>query len=130
MSSEKSAFKDPKETFSLRMIRASPYSKSLFCAKEQEAILKEFGKCSNRSLSWEKLLKKSSEERVTAPKPGPSHQPKSKPQASFRGGFSQNFAKGKGGPGKSSGAGSSGQGQKFRQHDNQKPSRGRGGQRN
>ena len=96
---QRSAFKDPKETFSLRMIRASPFSKSLFCAVEQDAILKEFGKCSNRSLSWEKLLKKgSSEKKATAPKPGPSHQPKPKPQANFRGGFSQNFGRGKEGP--------------------------------
>ena len=127
----RSAFKDPKESFSLRLIRASPFSKSLFCSDEIQLIRNEFGKCGNRSLSWEKLLKKgSSGDKASAPKQGPSHQPKPKSQPQFRGGFSQNFGRGKGGPGKSSRGGPSGRGQKFRGFDNQKSSRGRGGQRN
>ena len=125
----KSAFRNPDDTFPMRMIRASPFSKTLFCGAEKTAIGLEFGRF-NKTVSWEKMLKtKPSSDKATVPKAGPS-QPKAPAQPRFKPYFSPR-GRGKGGPFKSSRGGGQHQGQKFRSgNNNQRSSRGRGGQRN
>ena len=129
----RSAFKNPHETYSMRMIRASPFSKELFDKEEKSTIEEDFGKFIHKNLTWESFL--------DVKVPPSSNQPKQKaaPSQSWRGrqsprgrgrGFSGSSFRGKGGPYKSSGGGNGqSRGQKFRQ-GNQSFSRGRGGRRN
>ena len=127
----KSVFRNPDDHFPMRMILASPFSKTLFCMAEKEAIAVDFGRF-NKTLSWEKLFKPSSasSSKTPAPKAGPS-QPK--PNVHHNNSFNAPArGRGKGGPFKSS-RGRGNQGQKFRYNQgnqNQRPSRGRGGKQN
>ena len=129
----KSAFRNPHETYSLRMIRASPFSKELFDKGEKSTIEQDFGKFVHKNLSWESFLDVKVQPSTSQPKQ------KASPKQSWRGrqsprgrgrGFSGSSYRGKGGPFKSSGGGNGqSRGQKFRQ-GNQSFSRGRGGRRN
>ena len=127
----KSAFKNPSEHYSARMVRAAPFSKSLFDDVEKDRIELEFGKM-QKPLHWEDLLKKKPTSHSSAPKPKPAPSQSGRGRGNFRGrgGSFQGSFRGKGGPFKSSGGGQSqAQDQKFHQ-GGQGNSRGRGGKRN
>ena len=133
----KSAFKDPAEHYSARMIKAAPFSKRLFDQEERGKIELEFGRMP-KPLHWENFLKLKPkiQAKASKPKPASSNSWKNRGRGSYsrgRGGsssFSQSGGsfRGKGGPFKSGGGNNQAQGQKFR--DNQEHSRGRGGRRN
>ena len=130
----KSAFKNPLDHYSQRMIRSSPFSKTLFDQVERLKIDEEFSKVSHKTITWESLLNKkspsSNQQQQAAPKPS-AQSWKGKQPARGRGrGSPGSSYRGKGGPFKSSGGGNNNfRGQGFRQN-NQRSSRGRGGRGN